>query len=131
MEHIKVLIAKAGLDGHDRGAKVVCQALRDAGMEVVYTGIRQTAEQIAETALEEDVKFIGLSSLSGAHMNLFPKVRQMLDAKGMADVVVFGGGVIPDEDAAKLKAQGIREIFFPGASFASIVGFIQEEAKRF
>lgn len=131
MEKIKVLMAKAGLDGHDRGAKVVCQALRDAGMEVVYTGIRQTPEQIAETALEEDVRFVGLSSLSGAHMNLFPKVRRLLDEKGMKDVVVFGGGVIPDDDAAELKKQGIKEIFFPGSSFASIVTFIRDEAKRF
>jgi len=111
---IRVLIAKPGLDGHDRGAKVVARALRDAGMEVIYTGLRQTPEQIVTAALQEDVDVIGLSILSGAHMTLVPRVMQLLQEKGLQDVVVFVGGIIPQEDIPKLKALGVAEVFLPG-----------------
>jgi len=121
---IRVLIAKPGLDGHDRGAKVVARALRDAGMEVIYTGIRQTPEQIANTAIQEGVDIIGLSCLSGAHNTLFPKVVEMLKQKGAGDIHIFGGGIIPVEDIPVLKKAGIREIFQPGTSTAEIIKYI-------
>jgi methylmalonyl-CoA mutase C-terminal domain/subunit len=121
-----VLVAKPGLDGHDRGAKVIARALRDAGMEVIYTGIRQTAEQIANAAIQEAVDIVGLSSLSGAHLALFPKVVQILKEKGADDIIVFGGGIIPVDDIQVLKKAGIREIFQPGASTEDIVKYIQE-----
>ncbi len=123
---IKVLVAKPGLDGHDRGAKVVSRALRDAGMEVIYTGIRQTPEQIVATAVQEDVDSIGLSCLSGAHNKLFPKVVDLLKAQGAGDVLVFGGGIIPDEDIPGLKAAGVAEIFLPGTSTEDTIAFIKE-----
>ncbi len=123
---IRVLVAKPGLDGHDRGAKVIARALRDAGMEVIYTGIRQTAEQIANAAIQEAVDIVGLSSLSGAHNALFPKVVQILKEKGAEDIIVFGGGIIPVDDIPVLKKAGIREIFQPGASTEDIVKYIQE-----
>ncbi len=123
---IKVLVAKPGLDGHDRGAKVVSRALRDAGMEVIYTGIRQTPEQIVATAVQEDVDSIGLSCLSGAHNKLFPKVVDLLKAQGAGDVLVFGGGIIPDEDIAGLKEAGIAEIFLPGTSTEETIAFIKD-----
>ncbi len=122
---IKVLVAKPGLDGHDRGAKVVSRALRDAGMEVIYTGIRQTPEQIVATAVQEDVDSIGLSCLSGAHNKLFPKVVALLKEKGAGDVLVFGGGIIPGEDIPGLKEAGIAEIFLPGTSTEDTINFIK------
>jgi methylmalonyl-CoA mutase C-terminal domain/subunit len=122
---IRVLVAKPGLDGHDRGAKVIARALRDAGMEVIYTGIRQTAEQIANAAIQEAVDIVGLSSLSGAHNALFPKVVQILKEKGAEDIIVFGGGIIPVDDIPVLKKAGIREIFQPGASTEDIIKYIQ------
>ncbi|MFQ6057287.1 MAG: cobalamin B12-binding domain-containing protein [Anaerolineae bacterium] len=124
---IRVLIAKPGLDGHDRGAKVVARALRDAGMEVIYTGIRQTPEMIAEAALQEDVDVVGLSILSGAHMTLFPRIVQLLKEKGLENVLVVAGGIIPDEDVPALKELGIRGIFGPGTSTQDIVQFIRKE----
>jgi len=126
---IRVLIAKPGLDGHDRGAKVIARALRDAGMEVVYTGIRQTPEQIANAAIQEGVDIVGLSSLSGAHNNLFPKVVQILKENGAEDIFVFGGGIIPVDDIPGLKKAGIREIFPPGTSTEDIVKYIQENVQ--
>jgi methylmalonyl-CoA mutase C-terminal domain/subunit len=126
---IRVLVAKPGLDGHDRGAKVIARALRDAGMEVIYTGIRQTAEQIANAAIQEAVDIVGLSSLSGAHLALFPKVVQILKEKGADDIIVFGGGIIPVDDIQVLKKAGIREIFQPGASTEDIVKYIQKTVK--
>jgi methylmalonyl-CoA mutase C-terminal domain/subunit len=122
---IRVLVAKPGLDGHDRGAKVVARALRDAGFEVVYTGIRQTPEQIAEAALQEDVQVVGLSILSGAHNVLLPRVIDLLKKKGLRDVLVFAGGVIPPADAAGLKSKGLAEVFGPGASTQDIVDFLR------
>ena len=115
----RVVVAKVGLDGHDRGAKVISRALRDAGFEVIYTGLRQTPEQVAETSLQEDVDAVGLSILSGAHMTLFPRVSQELKARGLDDVVLFGGGIIPEPDIVVLKQQGVSEIFTPGATMAS------------
>ena len=126
MRPIRVLIAKPGLDGHDRGAKVVAQALRDAGMEVIYTGLRQTPEQIVNAALQEDVQVIGLSILSGAHLELFPPVVQLLREKGAADILVIGGGIIPEEDIPLLEQAGVARIFGPGTSTADIVAFIRE-----
>lgn len=126
---IRVLIAKPGLDGHDRGAKVIARALRDAGMEVIYTGLRQTPEQIVSAALQEDVNCIGLSILSGAHMTIFPKVIQLCREKGLDDVIVFGGGIIPDEDIPRLKEVGVHEIFTPGASTEDIVKYIRSAVK--
>ena len=126
---IRVLIAKPGLDGHDRGAKVIARALRDAGMEVIYTGIRQTPEQIANAAIQEAVDIVGLSSLSGAHLALFPKVVQILKEKGSEDIIVFGGGIIPVDDIPVLKKAGIREIFQPGASTEDIVKYIKEAVR--
>jgi len=128
-EHkIKVIIAKPGLDGHDRGAKVVARALRDAGMEVVYTGIRQTPEMIAETALQEDADAVGLSILSGAHLELFPRVVEELRKRGMEDVVLFGGGIIPHEDLPRLEKLGFKGIFGPGASTLDIVEWVRKNA---
>ena len=123
---IRVLIAKPGLDSHDRGAKVVARALRDAGMEVIYTGLRQTPEQIVETALQEDVNVIGLSILSGAHKTLFPRIIELLKQKNLTDVIVFAGGIIPEEDVSELKQLGIKEIFGPGTSTDEIVKYVQE-----
>src|SRR5271166_1434637 len=122
---IRVLVAKPGLDGHDRGAKVIARALRDAGMEVIYTGLRQTPEMIVNAALQEDVRFIGLSILSGAHNAIVPRVLQLLREKDMADVQVIVGGIVPDEDAAELKRQGVAAVFQPGASLDGIVQFIR------
>ncbi len=127
---IRVLIAKPGLDGHDRGAKVVARALRDAGMEVIYTGLRQTPEMIVEAALQEDVDVIGLSILSGAHMALFPRIMNLLTEYGLDDVLVVAGGIIPDEDVPALKKMGIREVFGPGTSTEEIVKFIEEEVGK-
>ncbi len=124
---IRVLVAKPGLDGHDRGAKVVARALRDAGMEVIYTGIRQTPEMIAEAALQEDVDVVGLSILSGAHMALCPRVVELLRAQGMDDVVVLVGGIIPDDDVEPLKKLGVKGVFGPGTSTKEIVEFIREQ----
>ncbi len=127
MKHsqIRVLIAKPGLDGHDRGAKVIARALRDAGFEVIYTGIRQTPLMIAEAALQEDVDVVGLSILSGAHMTLCPKVVELLHTQGQEDVLVLLGGIIPDDDAAELRAAGVHAVFGPGTSSAEIIAFIQ------
>jgi methylmalonyl-CoA mutase, C-terminal domain len=122
---IRVVVAKPGLDGHDRGAKVVARALRDAGMEVVYTGLHQTPEQIVETALQEDADAIGLSVLSGAHMTLFAKVIDLLKQRDAADIVVFGGGIVPDADIAELEALGVAKIFTPGATTQSIVEWVR------
>jgi len=126
---IRVLIAKPGLDGHDRGAKVVARALRDAGMEVIYTGLRQTPEQIVETAIQEDVDVIGMSILSGAHTHLFPKAMELLKENNIKDIIVIGGGVIPEEDIPKLKKIGIAEIFTPGTDTRDIIKFIKEKVK--
>jgi len=123
---IRVLVAKAGLDGHDRGAKVIAAALRDAGMEVIYTGLRQTPEMIVEAALQEDVDVIGISILSGAHMTIFPKIKKLMDEKGLNDVLLTGGGIIPKEDLAALKKLGVGELFTPGASTVAIVSYIKE-----
>lgn len=125
-KRIRVLVAKPGLDGHDRGAKVIARALRDAGMEVVYTGIRQTPEMIAEAALQEDVDVVGLSILSGAHMALFPRVLQLLRENGLDDVLVVAGGIIPDEDMPALHEMGVRGVFGPGTPTDQIVSFIRE-----
>jgi len=128
---IRVLIAKPGLDGHDRGAKVVARALRDGGMEVIYTGIRQTPEMIAEAALQEDVDVVGLSILSGAHLDLFPRIVSLLKQKGMEDVLLVCGGIIPDEDIASLKQMGFAGVFGPGTSTQDLAKFIGDQvAKR-
>lgn len=124
---IRVLIAKPGLDGHDRGAKVVARALRDSGMEVIYTGIRQTPEMIAESALHEDVDVVGLSILSGAHLDLFPRIVDLLKAKGLDDVLLVCGGIIPDEDVPRLKQLGFAGIFGPGASTLDLTKFIRDQ----
>lgn len=126
---IRVLVAKPGLDGHDRGAKVVARALRDAGFEVIYTGLRQTPEQIAEAALQEDVNVIAMSILSGAHGHLFPKVVNLVREKGMNDVLIIGGGVIPETDIPALKEAGIAEVFTPGTPTTDVVQFIKEHVK--
>ena len=123
---VRVIVAKAGLDGHDRGAKVVARALRDAGVEVIYTGLHQTPEQIVAAAIQEDVDAVGLSVLSGAHMTLFPRVVGLLKENGADDIVVFGGGIIPDADIAALTAQGVAKIFTPGASTTDIVAWVNE-----
>lgn len=123
---IRVLVAKPGLDGHDRGAKVVARALRDAGMEVIYTGIRQTPEMIAETALQEDVDAVGLSSLSGAHMTLLPRVASLLEANGLSRVLLIAGGIIPDEDVDELRASGVDEVFGPGTRTSEIAEYIRK-----
>jgi len=124
---IRVLVAKPGLDGHDRGAKVIARALRDAGMEVIYTGIRQTPQMIVEAALQEDVEVMGLSILSGAHLELFPSIVQGLHDNGMDDVLIVAGGIIPEEDRVELQKMGIKGIFGPGASTQDIIQFIQNE----
>nr|MBA2311695.1 cobalamin B12-binding domain-containing protein [Actinomycetota bacterium] len=121
----RILVAKPGLDGHDRGIKVVARALRDAGMEVIYTGLHQTPAQIASAAIQEDVDAVGLSCLSGAHMTLFPKVVDLLAEQGGDDIVVFGGGIVPDSDIPKLKEAGIKEIFTPGATTKTIVDWVR------
>ena len=125
---IRVLIAKPGLDGHDRGAKVIARALRDAGMEVIYSGLRQTPEQVVAAAIQEDVDVIGLSILSGAHNVLFPEILALLKEKGGEDILVVAGGIIPDKDIAPLKALGVSEIFLPGTSTATLVDYIQKAA---
>lgn len=126
---IRVLVAKPGLDGHDRGAKVVARALRDAGFEVIYTGLRQTPEQIAEAALQEDVNVVAMSILSGAHGHLFPKVVDLVRAEGMDDVLIIGGGVIPETDIPALKEAGIAAVFTPGTPTGEVVNFIKEHVK--
>jgi methylmalonyl-CoA mutase C-terminal domain/subunit len=129
-EKIRVLLAKPGLDGHDRGVKVLALALRDAGMEVIYTGLRQTPEQIVAAAIQEDVDVVGLSCLSGAHTYLFPRVVELLKEQGADDIVVIGGGIIPESDIPELKAKGTREVFGPGTSTADIVRYIQAHAPK-
>ena len=124
---MKILIAKPGLDGHDRGAKIVARALRDAGFEVIYTGLHQTPEMIVESAIQEDVDAIGLSILSGAHMAIFPEVLRLLRERGAEHIKVFGGGIIPPEDVKKLKEMGVLEIFLPGTSTDEIIKFVQEK----
>ncbi|MBS3816070.1 MAG: cobalamin B12-binding domain-containing protein [Candidatus Thermoplasmatota archaeon] len=126
---IRVLIAKPGLDGHDRGAKVVARALRDAGMEVIYTGLHQTPEQIVEAAIQEDVVVIGLSALSGAHLELFPQVVDLLEENNAEDIIVLGGGIIPDDDAEKLREEGLAKIFGPGTPTQEIVEYIRENVE--
>jgi methylmalonyl-CoA mutase C-terminal domain/subunit len=126
---LRILVAKPGLDGHDRGAKIIARALRDAGFEVIYTGLHQTPEMIAETAMQEDVDAIGLSILSGAHMTLFPAIMQLLKEKGLEDVAVFGGGIVPADDVEKLKKLGVKEIFTPGASTENIVDWVRKNVK--
>jgi methylmalonyl-CoA mutase C-terminal domain/subunit len=127
---IRVLVAKPGLDGHDRGALVVAKALRDAGMEVIYTGLRQTPQQIVATAIQEDVDAIGLSSLSGAHMHLFPEVVRLMREAGADDVLILGGGVIPDDDIPLLKEAGIAEVFTPGSSLSAMAEFIRNNVQK-
>ncbi|MEX5285580.1 cobalamin B12-binding domain-containing protein [Selenomonas sputigena] len=130
MAKIRVLVAKPGLDGHDRGAKVVARALRDAGFEVIYTGLRQTPEQITEAALQEDVDVIAMSILSGAHPHLFPKVVNLVREKGMTDTLIIGGGVIPETDIPALKEAGVAAVFTPGTPTTDIVDFINEHVKK-
>lgn len=127
---IRVLVAKPGLDGHDRGAKVIASALRDAGFEVIYSGLHQTPEMVVEAALQEDVDIIGLSILSGAHMTLFPKVKRLMKKKGMDDVLLTGGGIIPPEDMEKLEKMDIGKLFGPGASTAAIIKYIKDWAEK-
>jgi methylmalonyl-CoA mutase C-terminal domain/subunit len=129
-KHIRVIVAKPGLDGHDRGAKVIARALRDAGMEVIYTGLRQTPEQIVNAALQEDADVIGLSILSGAHTTLVPKLMALLKERQMEDVLVVLGGIIPDADIPEMKALGVAQVFQPGASLDSIVQFIQSHVRQ-
>jgi methylmalonyl-CoA mutase C-terminal domain/subunit len=126
---LRILVAKAGLDGHDRGAKIIARALRDAGFEVIYTGLHQTPDMIAEAAVQEDVDAIGLSILSGAHMTLFPAVMNALKERGAEDVAVFGGGIVPSDDITALKQKGVKEIFTPGASTQNIVDWIHENVQ--
>lgn len=128
---LRILVGKAGLDGHDRGARVVARALRDAGMEVIYSGLHQTPEQLVHMALQEDVDAVGISILSGAHMSIFPRLIELLRAEGGADIVVFGGGIVPDEDVAKLQACGVKRIFTPGpgSSTDEIVRWLREEVQ--
>ena len=128
-KRIRILVAKPGLDGHDRGARVIARAFRDAGFEVVYTGLHQTPEQIVAAALQEDVDLIGLSVLSGAHMYLFRKVLELLRANGADEVMVIGGGIIPEEDIPKLRKLGVKEIFLPGTSLDRIVGWVKDNVK--
>ena len=127
---VRVLIAKVGLDGHDRGAKVIATALRDAGMEVIYTGLRQTPEMVVNAALQEDVDAIGISILSGAHMTVFPKIINLLKEKGLADVLVTGGGIIPEDDIKKLQELGVGKLFTPGTSTKDIVNYIKDWTKE-
>lgn len=129
-QRIRVLLAKPGLDGHDRGVKVIARALRDAGMEVIYTGLRQTPEQVVAAAVQEDVDAIGLSILSGAHMTLFPRVVELAQQEGLDDVIIFGGGIIPDEDIPRLKERGVTEVFTPGARMEDIIEFIRKNAAQ-
>ncbi len=124
---MRLLIGKVGLDGHDRGAKIIARALRDAGYEVIYTGLHQTAEQVAATAIQEDVDAVGLSILSGAHNTLFPKVIKLLGEKGAGDIVVFGGGIIPDDDIPGLLAAGVAKVFTPGTPTSDVIKFLEEE----
>ncbi len=124
-ERIRIVIAKPGLDGHDRGAKIIARALRDAGMEVVYTGLHQTPEQIVQTVIQEDADAVGLSVLSGAHMTLFKRIVELLDEADARDVVLFGGGIIPDADIPELEAEGVAKIFTPGATMDEIVAWVQ------
>lgn len=126
---IRVLVAKAGLDGHDRGAKVVAAALRDAGMEIIYTGLRQTPEMIVEAAIQEDVDVIGISILSGAHMTIFPKVLDLMKSKGVDDILLFGGGIIPEDDLKKLTELGVGALFTPGTPTQEIIDFVNEWVK--
>jgi methylmalonyl-CoA mutase, C-terminal domain len=128
-KRLRILVAKPGLDGHDRGAKIIARALRDGGFEVIYTGLHQTPEMIAEAAVQEDVDAVGLSILSGAHMTLFPEVIRLLTEKGVEDVTIFGGGIIPDEDARKLAEMGVKAIFTPGASTEDIVKWVHENVR--
>jgi len=125
-KRLRILVAKPGLDGHDRGAKIIARALRDGGFEVIYTGLHQTPEMIAEAAVQEDADAVGISVLSGAHMTLFPEVMRLLKERGAGDIAVFGGGIIPDDDAVKLKQMGVRQIFTPGASTEEIVKWVRE-----
>jgi methylmalonyl-CoA mutase, C-terminal domain len=125
----RVVIAKPGLDGHDRGAKVIARALRDAGFEVIYTGLHQTPEQVAETALQEDADAVGLSVLSGAHLTLFPKVVELLREKGVGDVLVFGGGIIPEADRGPLAELGVAQVFTPGATMSEIVAWVRANVR--
>ncbi|NBI07507.1 cobalamin B12-binding domain-containing protein [Senegalia massiliensis] len=127
---IRVLVAKPGLDGHDRGAKVIARALRDAGMEVIYTGLRQTPEQIVASAIQEDVDVVALSILSGAHNHLFPKVVELLKAEGAEDILIIGGGVIPEDDIPELKKAGIEEVFTPGTPTTTTIEFIKNNLKK-
>ena len=127
---IRVLIAKVGLDGHDRGAKVVAAALRDAGMEVIYTGLRKTPEMIVEAAIQEDVDAVGISILSGAHMTVFPKVVNLLKKNGLNDVLLFGGGIIPDRDIDELRKIGVGNLFTPGSSTLEIVDYLRQEVRK-
>jgi methylmalonyl-CoA mutase C-terminal domain/subunit len=127
---VRVVVAKPGLDGHDRGAKIVARALRDAGMEVVYTGLHQTPEQIVETAIQEDADAVGLSVLSGAHMTLFKRVLELLESRGAADIVVFGGGIIPEADIPELKRIGVAKLFTPGATTQTIVDWVRENVAQ-
>lgn len=122
----RILIAKPGLDGHDRGAKIIVRALRDAGFDVIYTGIRQTPEMIADAALQEDVHCVGLSLLSGSHMTLFPRIIDLLQERGLKEVLVFGGGIIPTEDISKLKKKGVDRIFGPGTATSEIIRYLKE-----
>ena len=125
-KRLRILVAKPGLDGHDRGAKIIARALRDGGFEVIYTGLHQTPEMIAEAAVQEDADAVGLSVLSGAHMTLFPEVMRLLKERGAGEIAVFGGGIIPDDDAEKLKQAGVRQIFTPGASTEDIIKWVRE-----
>lgn len=129
-ERLRVVVAKPGLDGHDRGAKVIARAFRDAGFEVIYTGLRQTPEQIVNAALQEDADVVGLSVLSGAHMTLCPRIMELMKKEGLDEVLVVVGGIIPDQDIAKLKAIGISEVFQPGASTEDIVAYIRKNARK-
>ncbi len=129
-EKIRVLVAKPGLDGHDRGAKVIARAFRDAGFEVIYTGLRQTPEQVVNAALQEDVDVVGLSVLSGAHMTLCPRIMELMKKEGLDDVLVVIGGIIPDQDIPKLKALGVGEIFQPGASLEEIVSYVRKNVRK-
>jgi methylmalonyl-CoA mutase C-terminal domain/subunit len=126
---IRILVAKPGLDGHDRGSRIIARAYRDAGFEVVYTGLHQTPEEVVQAAIQEDVDMIGLSSLAGAHMYLFPRVLELLKEKGADDIVVCGGGIFPEEDIPKLKNAGIKEIFVPGTPLEKVVKWVEENAK--
>lgn len=127
---IRVLVAKAGLDGHDRGAKIIAAALRDAGMEVIYTGLRQTPEMIVNSALQEDVDVIGISVLSGAHMTIFPRILELMQEKGLNDVLLMGGGIIPENDSKELRALGVGELFTPGSSTTDIAEYIKNWAAK-